>query len=413
LSFPIHPFAKENTMAIPARRHPPTALDLAIRAQIEKDEKKIEEDEKERAKINAKKPNMALNILLRLMIDVINKADGWETCARNFGTAYTRAAKNHKDALADAAKYHALDAQGMFSALTLLMTGALSAIWNSDTIQQASDLIKNTLKDVLLTGFGEAFSAMGPGAVALPPDKGKTIDDDALDDLYKEPLECQNKLQNQVRGWKHCAMNLIAAQLSDLQQNMFDDRFWDEWSPRDALKEINSWMHGDGRSPGSAAIWGMDPDKSEQNVTAMAFDLERAMWAKWMPRLRTVSTMTPFDSGYEVRGRVGDRLPGHLVQPAAARPGLPAEADLTKEDYAAVKGPIENRFRELKILQEAGLPDGIHWYHSAQSEDTKLLAWARRFLAPGGHPVWNTEQSGLFVTVSEDAKLSFSPETPL
>jgi hypothetical protein len=348
---------KENIMASPPRQQPPTALDLAIRAQVEKDRM-------------LKRPT-AIIILQRFQTDVLANAEKWAICARNFGSAYTRAAKQHRDALANAEKLNQLDAQMMFSALTLLMTGPVSMIWNTNTIQQADVLIKNSLKDVLLAGFGEGFSAIGPVAVAVPPAaKDKTIADDALDDLYKEPLECENVLANRVSGWKIGALQLISGQLFQLQQKMDDDRFWDGWSQAEAQWAIDSWWDGDGRSPGAGALWGMDVSTSEKNVKDMARDLERAMWAKWIPRLRTVSTMASGGNAYDwgSSDQVGQQV----------------------ENYAGVKGPIEDRFRELNILQEAGL-DGIHWYNSAASEDTKLIAWANRFLAPGGHPIWNSK----------------------
>jgi hypothetical protein len=147
----------------------------------------------------------------------------------------------------------------------------------------------------------------------------------------------------------------------------YDDRFWDGWGEEGAQVALDSWWDGDGRSPGAGALWGTY-DKTEQKVNVMARDLERAMWAKWIPRLRIVSIIQPS----------GD-LPSSSYFPQVGE---------RVENYAGVKGPIEDRFRELNILKEAGL-DGIHWYNSAASEDTKLIDWANRFVAPHGHPIWN------------------------
>jgi hypothetical protein len=344
-------------MAPPVKLKPPTALDMAMRAQVDKDRM-------------LKRPT-ALAMLQQFQMYVDIKALGWEVCARNFGTAYTRAAKNHLDALAKVDKVKALTSQGMFSALALLMTGPTSMLWNTDSIQAASALIKNTLKDLLLTAFTEATSAIGPPAVALPPAQDNTTAGDALDDLYKQPLECENVLLNQVAGWKIGAYHLISDALATLQRKMGDDRFWDDWSESQAQWAIDSWKNGDGNSVGAEALWGMEPNTSDKDIKRMATELERAMWAKWMSRLHTVSTQVSGGNAYEW--------------------GYSDEVGKTVDSYEGVPGPIADRFEALGILKEAGTT--ISMWHSAEAEDKKLIAWANRFLADGGHPIWNAGAS--------------------
>jgi hypothetical protein len=78
----------------------------------------------------------------------------------------------------------------------------------------------------------------------------------------------------------------------------------------------------------------------------MADELERGIWAKWMPQLKR-----------------GTRFVG--------------KEDRVKVDYEGVGSAIEDRLADLGILEMANVR--IHWYHSAESEDTKLIAWAQSY----------------------------------
>jgi hypothetical protein len=341
------------------RPKPETDLDRAIRAQVEKDKVDI--------KINRVRKLARAGLQLQKFRNRIDdKAERWMICARNFGAAYSRAAKNHLDALAKVDKYSALSPQEMFSALTVLMSGGTSMIWNSASIQRASDLIKNTLKDVLMAAYGEALSAMGPVVAALPPARENTAADDALDELYGTPLECERMMADKVSGWKLTAFAKVDELINTIQRKPEED--WDLWDEETAQDTIDLWWEGDGKSPGADALWGMDPAKSEEDRKRMAYDLERAMWAKWMPRLRTA--------------------PGfHLPIVGIFDPSYGGK----RWDYEDVKPSIEARFKKkeeggLNIFVEAGM-DGIHWYKSRRLEAETLISWAGRFRRD--HPVWN------------------------
>ena len=63
-------------MPPPIKQTPPSALDQAMYAQLEKD--------------RLLKRDTALAMLAQFQLDVRVKALNWECCARNFGRAYTQ-----------------------------------------------------------------------------------------------------------------------------------------------------------------------------------------------------------------------------------------------------------------------------------------------------------------------------------
>jgi hypothetical protein len=281
------------------------------------------------------------------------KVARWRICARSIGSAYATAAANHRKALQDADKNNALNAQMLFSAITLVMSGGVSMVFSALALEEGHKVLGNLAKDLTMTVAGEAPSANGPPAVATLP---KQTSDDAVD---VEPLRYQNSMMNKVDAWEKEQVQFI----SDL-----DDAI--DAAPLEKWDDFNELLF---RTVIDRA-WenlplGMAENTDEKDVDAMARDLERGMWAKWMPRLKSVSRLT---SGGDVYNW-----------------GYSEDVGKEITSYEGVKSPVEVRFKELNILSEAGL-DGIHWYNSADSEDTKLISWANRYLAPGGHPVWNS-----------------------
>ena len=115
----------------------------------------------------------------------------------------------------------------------------------------------------------------------------------------------------------------------------------------------------------------MEPKNAEKDVQDMTRDLERALWAKWIPRLKTVSRQVSGGDAYNW--------------------GYSDQVGQDVASYEGVPGPIADRFEILGILSEAGLSGISKWNSANESEYTKLKAWADRFLAPGGHPIWNTK----------------------
>jgi hypothetical protein len=285
------------------------------------------------------------------------KATRWRICARAIGSAYATAAQNHRDALQKADKVKALDAQLLFSAITMMMTGGVSMIFSALALEEAHKLLGNLAKDTSLQLVGEAFSASGPPAVTVSPrptppqtEPPKTTSDDAVD---VEPLRYQNSLENKIDAWRRDALQFIID-----RENQIDALPLEKWDNFDELAFQKLFD----------TVWdklplGMSEKTSEKDIDDMARDLERAMWAVWMPRLKTVQYFWT--------------RPVYVGEEPELRPS---------DSYEGVKGPVEDRFKALNILQEAGTT--ISMWHSAESEDTKLIAWADRFTKTN-HPVWN------------------------
>ena len=105
------------------------------------------------------------------------------------------------------------------------------------------------------------------------------------------------------------------------------------------------------------AEWLMAADKfagqdSLPSDEKMVQDLERGIWAKWIPGLHTTEQVCEW---------------------TCAKTGIVT----TREEFESIYSPVEDRFKELGILKEANVE--IHWYQSAEKEDRKLMAWASQF----------------------------------
>ena len=111
---------------------------------------------------------------------------------------------------------------------------------------------------------------------------------------------------------------------------------WDSYTEAKQVAEHAAWLRR------AAALAGKD---SLPSIGTMADELERGIWAAWLPGLKQT---------YTVSGRNSSRK---------------------MDQYASVGSAIEDRLEKLGILKAAGVE--IHWYQSAESEGKGLIAGRR------------------------------------
>jgi hypothetical protein len=354
-------------MAPPATKKPTVQQQLDQMKQAQKDMqqqldalKQQEEDDRKRI-AREEKRTRALFLFNAFQFKVICKVKRWTISARNIGSAYVIAAKNHRDALAKVDKIKALEAQLLFSVLTLLTSGTFSLVWSAAGLNAVQSLLTPVAKDTTLTLLGEALSASGPPAVALP--SAATAPPSTSDDaLGNEPQVFQNNVENRISRWEADTADLFSRW--NRYMLTMTDSAWDDWTEDKQQKAYDDWWAE------ASKWWGMkdtsqSPAEQQKQIAALAYDAERVMWATWMPRLKTAHE-------YWTRPTYVDEQPERRVG----------------YDYEGIRQPIEDRFTPLNILKESGI-DAIHWYHSAESEDTKLINWAANFLQKA-NGMWNS-----------------------
>ena len=284
---------------------------------------------------NLTKDNMRLaNLsgeLLRLgqfQDEVLARAESWQIAARNVGSAYATAAKMHTDALAAQDKIEALKTQILFSVLTVATSGSLS--WLSSGLAMAEKFperlaLIEAVEDAAQAGVGEVFSAVSP-MIFTQQNKAVNID----------PQVFQNERENAVSEAKIKVLERFGRIKSQWAAAPLET--WDDYSEAKQLAEHNDWLKKADNLAGKDDL---------PSIAVMADELERGFWAAWMPGLKS-------------RIRVGNRF------------GTQEE-----DAYASVGSAIEERLSKVDILKLANVE--IHWYQSAGTEDTKLLAWAQGY----------------------------------
>jgi hypothetical protein len=254
--------------------------------------------------------------------------ESWQVAARQIGSAYATAAKNHNDALAKQAQIDALETQAIFSVLTIATSGAFS--WASSGLALAEQfperkLLVEAVQGAAEAGIGEGFSALGP-MVFSQTNSSVSID----------PLQFQNDRENAVSEAKKKVDERFAK--IDLEWASADLNEWDGYDEKKQRAELDDLLRQAGTLAGEEDL--PSPDD-------MAEELERGIWAQWMPQLKRVK---------------------YYASKAGGGP---------KDDYASVGSAIEKRLDKLGILDMADVT--IHWYHSAEPEDRKLIAWAQGY----------------------------------
>jgi hypothetical protein len=273
---------------------------------------------------------------------VMAKAEKWLMTARNIGSAFTRAVKAHRDALANEDKIKQLRTQAFYSVLTVLSTGALAWVAQPGAVKKISELLGPILKDTLSAGLGEAFSANGP--LLDPPEAMR-------DAVNQEPQEFQNDLENKVSAFKIKAHDYLA-KVYDFYRTAPPETWLS--AQVDKLQTMtDEWMQK--AAPiGNLAI--TLADQEEKRISDMADEIERGFWREWILKLEHSVQISPF----------GD--PDPIIQ--------------TEYDSISSGGPVAARLDYLGILREADV--SIKWYHEAIEEDRPLIAWARNKYKP--HP---------------------------
>jgi len=272
------------------------------------------------------------------------RAESWRIAARNIGSAYATAAKMHRDALAKQDKIDALTTQLIFSVLTVATSGALS--WVSTGLQMSEKFpervqLIEAVEDAAQAGVGEGFSALGP-LIWTRQNESVNI----------EPQVFQNERENAVSE----AIIKVEDRFGDIQSEYasFPLEKWDDYTEEKQLADFKAWLKE------ADTLAGKDDLPS---IDVMADELERGIWALWVPRLRTKFIYDRLGSRIDKTERMSER-----VNAGELKEGY---------DYASVGSAIEERLNKLGILKMANVQ--IHWYQSADTEDKKLIAWAQGY----------------------------------
>jgi hypothetical protein len=261
--------------------------------------------------------------------EVQARAEGWQMAARDIGSAYATAAKRHTDALAKQDKIEALKIQLMFSVLTVATVGSLSWVSSGlglgDKYPERRKLIE-AVEDAAQAGVDKTYGAMGP---LIQSSQGQSVSID--------PLVFQNERENAVSEAKIKVLEHFGRIKREWAAAPLEK--WDGYTEARQVAEHGAWLRR------AATLAGKD---SLPSIGTMADELERGIWAAWLPGLKSTRSVA-----------------GHS--------GYSGKVDL----YASVGGEIEDRLEELGILKAAGVE--IHWYQRAETEGKGLIAWAQGY----------------------------------
>jgi hypothetical protein len=300
------------------------------------------------------KKTQALATWADMFSAVTQKAQDLKAAAVRIGKAYSTAAGRHKEAVSKQNQMKALETQLMFSVLTVLTSGALSwatelikvagaakaasrmkAIedmgalyppypWYQDAVKSliprlkdklakqvsARELYTSVIKDTVSAGLGEVFSAMGP-LYAPPP---------VSEPASQEPLEFQDDLVSQIDKIEGPAMLFLTRMASKIKS--LRPEAWDDYDDGEFQAGYEKWQREAYQLAGVTDL----PDEKE-----MADELERFIWALWIPGLVQIKHVVR-NPGF--KGRFGYGV---------------KEEDV--EVYERVREPIDDRFVALGVLK--------------------------------------------------------------
>ena len=336
--------------------------------------REIAERKKNEARLGKKAD--ATSTFNSMQSDVFKKALALRSAATRIGTAYSVAAGNHRDALAKQDQIKAMETQLLFSILTVVTSGALSWATAMVRLQGAAqaagrmegivaiealraqvpreyqkamveltqrmkdqlsrkvstrEVLTTILEDTVVAGVGEVFGSMGPYYDAPAPSVPAS----------QEPLEFQDGLVqqiNKVEGKAMIFLNKLAHKIKDLPAA---DAAWDNYDDSKFTTACQNWQK---EANGLA-----DEDDLPDDQT-MADDLERLIWAMWVPRLRTQERKVSYINAEAIE--YGDDV----------------------DVYARVYKPVDDCFVRLRIVtqKETDL--------SRDKEDKLLIAWGEKYL---------------------------------
>jgi hypothetical protein len=300
--------------------------------------------------------------LSKFQDDVMAQAESWLIAARRVGSAYRIAFDTFNTALGEQAKRDAMWQQIAFSLLTMMASGALSWVssmmqWTPQArldyarwrVRRAEELKRFVLipglkrnvqqlaalarpqrmmlieaaEDMAQAGVGAAFGNIAPLLF------------NSKQDISQDPQSFQNDKENEVSQDKIAVFQYFAKIKDDWAKSSLDQ--WDNYEEKVQTAAHDLWKSE------AVQLAGKDDLPSDE---MMQMELERGLWAKWMPSLESYDYNKP-------------------------------DYVLDHSKYKSIGSAIEERFKLLGILRMADV--SIHWYQKAKSEDLKLIAWANSY----------------------------------
>jgi hypothetical protein len=275
------------------------------------------------------------------------RAEGWNNAAISVGSAYATAAKQHSDAITNAAArdqlMSQLTTQVMFSILTVGASGAFAWLCETTQTKFLKDHLTDGVKGAIEAGIGELGSAIAP-IVFTPQEAGQLNAP-----VEQDPLKYQDKMEKRIGLARQKADTYIANQLGFVR--LLEMEKWDNFSVDSLMDELVTWLTDSDLLTGNADL--PDDDK-------MTDELERGMWAAWSQGLLLIRKG-------EVPKKTGP-FPLH------DGPEVPSPIDFFRE----IPGPVRDRLKALGIDKQAKLSPG-GFFDDKQEDSKKLRAWGKTF----------------------------------
>ena len=145
---------------------------------------------------------------------------------------------------------------------------ALSQRMKDQLSQQVSarELFTTVLEDTTVAGVGEVFGSMGPYYGAPAPSVPAS----------QEPQEFQNGLEIQIDKVKIKALSFLHNMITKIKD--LPDAAWDKYDDREFTTAYQDWQK---------EVDGLADEDDLPDDKTMADDLERLIWALWVPRLHS------------------------------------------------------------------------------------------------------------------------------
>lgn len=329
-----------------------------------------------------KKQLLALEVHADLDGQVKKKIGSLFQAAGRIGNAYAVAANNHNKAVANQEKVKALEEQKMFAILTVLTSGGLSWVtelvktekaaaaasriaamntlveeariseaWGTvaalelkasklkDVLnQQVSEhaLMTDRLKTVAAAGLGKVLSPDDTSNSAPPPSEPASIDPDLF----------RGKLEAQIRAVEHVALNFLSALATKIRN--CPEEAWDNYDDSQFQAAFRDWQNEANKLA--------DADDLPKGDEVMANELERLIWALWIPRLRQVET---WGSGCHYKSIFN----------------WWCDSGGKSVEYVKVYDPVDNRFVALGIENQSETND------DRETEDKRVIRWAEAYMS--------------------------------
>jgi len=260
--------------------------------------------------------NKATAHLSEFQNGVLAAAEDWEMAALNVGSAYATAADRHTQAITDAQRIVALNAQIMGSVMVVLLVGPMG--WLAEGLP---GILSQGFEDFAQAGMGEALSAVGPAVIAATDAKPASTN----------PQVFQNEAVGKVKNAKKGVYEYFASCFKEIAKATPES--WDKYDEGAQQTKHKQWLEK-AKSFGGA--------KKLPSVEEMANEFERGFWAKWAPGLYKGVTYAIFPQVH----------------------------------YAALQKPVQARLTAVGITSAAGLKFG--WF-SDDDDARKTIKWGEGY----------------------------------